>query len=257
MTSKAILFDSTLCAGCRACEEACCKKWGLPYNESVASQERLSEHKLTTLVTHGERYTRRLCMHCAEPACVSVCPVSALKKTPLGPVVYEEWRCIGCRYCMLACAFQAPSYEWSKALPKVMKCNMCQERLTAGKPTACSEACPTNATITGDRDALVMEAQRRIAENPKQYYDHIYGLREFGGTSVLFLSSVPIEDFGNSRGLPEEPLPLRTHRVLAFVPDVVGVGSLLLGGIYWITHRREEVLAAEGPRNSGTRRHDG
>jgi len=253
MANKAILFDSTQCVGCRACEEACSKKWALAYDETVASDERLSERKLTTIVTRGERYVRRLCMHCAEPTCVSVCPVGAFQKTALGPVVYEEARCMGCRYCMLACPFRVPVYEWSKVLPKVRKCDMCSERLLAGKPTTCSEACPTGATMTGDRDALVREAQRRLAESPKQYNGRIYGLADVGGTSVLMLSEVPLAQFGLRTSLPQEPLPALTGRVLAFVPDVVGVGAVLLGGVHWITHRREAVAAAEGGLRSGKR----
>lgn len=256
MASKSVLYDGTLCVGCRACEEACSKKWGLEYNQSIANTERLSEHKLTTIVTRDDQYARRLCMHCVEPTCVSVCPVGALQKTSLGPVVYEEERCIGCRYCMFACPFQVPVYEWSKPLPKVRKCNMCHERQVAGKPTACSEACPTGATKTGDRDALIAEARQRLAANPKQYDGRIYGLGEVGGTSVFMLSALPLEKFGYRGDLPAEELSILTRRVLAFVPDVVGVGSTLLGGIYWITHRREAVAAAEGGHGRRARRKD-
>ncbi len=245
MSAKAILYDSTLCVGCRACEEACSRKWGLPYDQAIASEERLSERKLTTIVTRREHYARRLCMHCVEPTCVSACPVGALQKTSLGPVVYDEGRCMGCRYCMFACPFQVPVYEWSKALPKVRKCDMCYARQASGKPTACSEACPTGATMTGDRQAVLREARRRLAETPKQYNGRIFGLADAGGTSVFILSSVPLEQFGIPTGLPQEPLPMLTRRVLSFVPDVAGVGSVLLGGIYWITHRREEVAAVE------------
>jgi formate dehydrogenase iron-sulfur subunit len=254
MSTKAILYDSTLCVGCRACEEACSKKWGLAYNQSIAAEEKLSERKLTTILTRGEHYARRLCMHCVEPSCVSACPVGALQKTSLGPVVYEEDRCMGCRYCMFACPYQVPAYEWSKVLPKVRKCDMCYQRLASGKPTACAEACPTGATIVGERDAMIREARRRLQESPKQYNGRIFGLADAGGASVFFLSAVPLEQFGLPTGLPQEPLPLLTRRVLAFVPDVVGVGSILLGGIYWITHRREEVAAAEGDNGGRARR---
>jgi formate dehydrogenase iron-sulfur subunit len=243
---RAILYDSTLCIGCRLCEGACADKWGLPYDDAVAAEEKLSDHKLTTIVTHGERYTRRLCMHCADPTCVSVCPVGAFQKTKLGPVVYDQDRCIGCRYCMLACPFQVPAYEWNLRLPRVKKCDMCVERQLAGQPTACAEICPTGATICGERDELLAEARRRIAANPGQYYDHIYGLAEVGGTSVLFLSAVPFEELGLRAQLPNQPLPVLTWRALALVPDIVVVGTVLLGGIWWITHRREEVAAAEG-----------
>src|SRR5579885_105763 len=243
--SKGILYDSTLCVGCRLCEGACAERWRLRYKDKVAAEERLSAHKLTAIETHGERYSRRLCMHCVEPACASVCPVGALQKTSLGPVVYDASKCMGCRYCMLACPFQVPTYEWNQRLPKVRKCDMCYDRQRAGKPTACSEACPTGATICGEREALVAEARRRMAEKPDQYYPRIYGLREAGGTSVLYLSAVPFEQIGLRTRVPQEPLPALTWRVLHLVPDVVSVGSVLLGGIWWITNRRDEVARKE------------
>jgi len=244
---KAILYDSTLCIGCRLCEGACAERWGLPYDDKIAAEEKLSAHKLTAVQTHGERFSRRLCMHCEDPTCASVCPVGAFRKTALGPVVYDEARCIGCRYCMLACPFQVPAYTWNSRLPVVKKCDLCYERQQAGLTTACAEACPTGATISGERDALIAEARRRIAENPGQYYDRIYGIEEVGGTSVLFLSAVPFEELGFRAGLPREPLPLLTWRALSHVPDIVVVGTVLLGGVWWITHRREEVAAAEAP----------
>ena len=168
--SKAILYDSTLCIGCKACEGACAERWGLPYNDKIAAEETISAHKLTAVQTHGERYSRRLCMNCQQPACASVCPVGALQKTALGPVVYDGDKCMGCRYCMQACPFQVPSYEWDKRLPKMRKCNMCYERQSEGKQTACAEACPVGATICGDRDELLAEAHKRLAEKPGGYY---------------------------------------------------------------------------------------
>lgn len=247
--AKAILFDSTQCVGCRACEEGCAKRWNLPYNDAVAQQERISARKLTTVTTHGERFSRRLCMHCTDPTCVSVCPVAALQKTALGAVVYDENRCMGCRYCMLACPFQVPSYEWESRLPRVKKCDFCYDRQREGKVTTCSEACPTGATITGDRDALLLEARKRLAENPDGYYPRIYGLNEVGGTSVLVLAAVPFEQLGWPVNLPQEPLPDLTWAALKHVPSVVTLGSVLMGGIWWITHRRDEVAAAEGNRS--------
>jgi formate dehydrogenase iron-sulfur subunit len=244
--SYAILFDSTRCVGCRQCEAACAARWNLPYDETVGSQERLSAKKLTTIQTFGERYSRKLCMHCAEPSCASACPVGAFRKTAEGPVVYEASRCIGCRYCMLACAFQVPTYEWSERLPKVAKCDMCYELQRAGKPTACAEACPTQATISGNRDTLIADARKRIAENPGSYVDRIYGLQEVGGTSVLYLSAVPFDQIGMRTGLTQQPLPGLTWNALSLVPGIVSVGSVLLGGVWWITHRREEVARAEG-----------
>lgn len=245
MSSRAILYDSTLCVGCRACEQACAEKWNLAYNEKIGADEQLSAHKLTTIQTHGDKYVRKLCMHCAEPTCVSVCPVGALRKTALGPVVYDQSKCMGCRYCLTACPFQVPVYEWSSRLPRVRKCDMCYERQAAGKQTACAEACSFGATISGDRDALIAEAQKRLAEKPGQYQPHIYGLQEAGGTSVLFLSAVPFDQLGLRTDLPTDPLPVRTWAALSHIPDVVSIGAVLMGGVYWITHRREAVAKAE------------
>lgn len=243
--SRAILYDATLCVGCRECEKACAARWSLPYNDRIGAEETLSAHKLTTIKTHGEKFSRRLCMHCEDPSCVSACPVGAFTKTALGPVVYDETKCIGCRYCMLACPFQVPTYEWTSRTPRVRKCDLCYEGGKEGKPTACSEACPTNATITGERDALIAEAKRRIAEKPGEYHPKIYGIQEAGGTSVLFLSGIPFEQAGLNTRVPQEPPRRLTGKALSFVPDIVSAGSVLLGGVYWITHRREKVAAAE------------
>ena len=243
--SKALLYDATMCIGCKQCEKACSDKNKLPYDDNIALEEKQSEHKYTVVLTKGDKFMRRLCMNCAEPACASVCPVGALRKTALGPVIYEEDRCMGCRYCMVACPFGVPKYEWNKVLPRVKKCTMCSDRVAAGQQTACAEACPTGATKFGERDELIAEAQKRIHDNPSNYVNHIYGLNEVGGTSVLLLSSVPFEQFGYRADLSQDPLPMLTYRVLSRIPDFVPLGGMMLGGIWWITHRREEVAAAE------------
>ncbi len=244
---KAILYDATLCIGCKACEQACAERNNLPYDAAVAAEARQSDHKLTVVLTgSGDRFMRRLCMHCEDPTCASVCPVGAFRKTAEGPVVYDESRCMGCRYCMVACPFGVPRYEWSQVLPRVRKCDLCADRLASGGQTACAEICPTGATKVGERDALVAEARERIRSDPGRYVDHIYGLTEVGGTSVLLLSGVPFESFGYRADLIQQPLPLLTYRVLSRIPDLVVLGGVMLGGIWWITSRREEVAAAEG-----------
>jgi len=244
--SKALLYDATVCIGCKQCEQACADKNKLRYDDTVAAEQRQSDHKYTVVLTKGDKFMRRLCMNCQEPACASVCPVGALRKTEAGPVTYDENKCMGCRYCMVACPFGVPKYEWGKVLPKVQKCTMCADRVAAGQQTACADICPTGATKFGERDDLIQEAQQRIRDNPGHYINHIYGLTEVGGTSVLLLSRVPFEEFGYRADLSKDPLPILTYRVLSRIPDFVPLGGMLLGGVWWITHRREEVAAAEG-----------
>jgi formate dehydrogenase iron-sulfur subunit len=245
--SKAILYDATLCIGCKQCEDACAKQNQLPYDDKIAAEPVQSEHKFTVVLTKDDTYMRRLCQHCEHPACASVCPVGAFHKTKEGPVVYDVWKCIGCRYCMMACAFSVPKYEWQSLNPRVRKCIMCPDRVTAGKPTACAEICPTGATKFGEHKDLVLEAQERIRQNPSNYIDHIYGLQEVGGTDVLMLSSVPFEQFGLPKleRVGDVALPEYTSRVMNYMPDFIPLWGLVLGGVYWVSNRRQEVAEVE------------
>jgi len=245
--SFAILNDLTKCIGCRACVLACGEINGLP---AASPDAKLSATTWTAVERRAGLNVRRQCMHCLEPACVSVCPVGALQKTSQGPVVYDESRCMGCRYCMLACPFGMPKYEWSELVPGVRKCGMCFDRAVShGEQPACTAACPYGATQFGERDALVAEARRRIAENPGRYVDKVYGERDAGGTSVLYLSSVPFEQLGFPSALNGDPYPRLTWEILSKLPNVVGVAAVALFGIHWITRRREDVARAEGTRD--------
>jgi len=205
----------------------------------------LSATNYTQIEEWGEHYVRRMCMHCISPSCVSVCPVAALRKTDLGPVLYDAKRCIGCRYCMQSCPFSVPRYEWDEVVPAIAKCDGCYDRIEQGGINACAEACQFGATISGPRPELIEEAHRRLREYPDEYYQHVYGENEIGGTSVLFVSPVSFEELGFKIGLGEEPLPELTLEALARVPGIVTVGGALLLAIRWITQRRDEVAQAE------------
>jgi formate dehydrogenase iron-sulfur subunit len=243
--SKGILYDATLCIGCKMCEKACAERNSLPYDHTIAAESLQSDHKYTVVLTKNDKFMRRLCMNCQDPTCVSVCPVGAFTKSSQGPVTYSASRCMGCRYCMLACPFSVPKYEWSKTLPLVRKCDMCADRVATNQPTACAEVCPTGATKFGDREELLAEAKDRIAKSPGQYLNHVYGVTEVGGTSVLLLSSVPFESFNYQTDVSSDALPLLTYRVLSHIPDLVTIGAVALGGIWWLTNRKNEVAAAE------------
>jgi formate dehydrogenase iron-sulfur subunit len=272
--SKAILVDTTKCIGCGACAAACKVVNGLPLDDVAAgkqpSADSLSEEELVAFAqsdgevggvlsaqalnvveTHGDVFVRRFCMHCQDPTCASVCPVGALRKTAAGPVVYDADRCMGCRYCMMACPFGIPRYEWKALFPKVAKCTMCAPRQERGLAPACVAACPVQASIFGERDELLAEAEKRVSDNPSGYFPHIYGKQEVGGTSVFYLSAVPFESLGFPANVPHDPLPMYTYRVLSKIPNIVTAGAFLLGGVWWITNRREEVARAEKDRDQG------
>ncbi len=236
-----ILFDATKCIGCGACAEACKEQNKLPGPVEAAP----SAYTWTTVEAKGEAYVRHLCMHCLVPTCASVCPVGALRKTPEGPVVYDAEKCMGCRYCMMACPFDVPKYQWDRAVPVVGKCIMCAGRVKEGRPTACAEACPAEATVFGSRADLLREAKARIAAEPAKYVDHVYGLKESGGTGVLMVAGVPFAALGLKTALPEDPPAMRTWQVLSNIPDFVAVWGVFLYGVHWITARREAVAAFE------------
>lgn len=239
-----LLFDATRCIGCEACSAACKEQNVLP----LPIEARTTAYTWTTVLRREGVNLRILCMHCLDPTCVSVCPVGALQKTAEGPVVYDAGRCIGCRYCILACPFGVPKYQWDRPLPVVGKCVMCFDRVKAGQATACAAVCPTGATAFGEREELIREARGRIREAPERYVDHVYGEEEAGGTSVLMLSPVPFATLGLRTNLPKQPLPLLTWQVLSKVPDFVALAGVFLYGLFWITKRRDEVQAVERSR---------
>jgi formate dehydrogenase iron-sulfur subunit len=245
-TPQGLLIDTTRCIGCGACSLACAERNGLPVPDTARRDADLSDRAFTVVRAQGGRFVRRLCMHCDEPTCASVCLVGAFRKTAGGPVVYDESRCIGCRYCMQACPFTVPRYEWDKVLPRVRKCDLCAPRLAEGRPTACAAACPTGATRFGPRDALLAEARARIAAEPGRYLPQVYGAVEAGGTSVLLISDVPFAALGYPDDLPHEALPALTWRVMSQVPRFAVTAGVFLAGVYWITNRREEVAAEQG-----------
>ena len=234
--SYAMLIDTTRCMGCMACQSACQEEYGFPEQE----EEQLSATARTVVEEHEGYYVRKMCMHCASPSCVSVCPVGALKKTDEGPVTYDASACMGCRYCMVACPFDIPKYEWNSLTPRVQKCTMCHHRVVAGELPACAEACPADAVTFGEHRKLLTEARLRIASEPDNYVPRIYGERIVGGTSVLYLSAVPFEQLGFTGKQGTEPMPELTWKALSKIPEVVTLGGACMMGLFWIVDRRNK-----------------
>ncbi|MCK5310936.1 MAG: 4Fe-4S dicluster domain-containing protein [Desulfobacteraceae bacterium] len=254
--SLGVLHDITKCIGCRKCEEACNKVNKLaqpekPFDDlSVLNQKRRTDSDIYTVVNKfkGDNpvFVKKQCNHCLEPACASACFVKAFKKTKAGAVIYDESLCVGCRYCMVACAFEIPAYEYHKALtPRVTKCTMCHPRLLEGKLPGCVDACPKEALIFGDRDELIKSAWQRIYKYPDQYTEHVYGEHEMGGTSWLYLSKHPFSKVGMREDLGKKSAPELTAGPLSAVPIIVGLWPVLLTGVYAISKRKDKVAKEE------------
>jgi len=258
--SYGVLHDTTLCTGCRSCEAACNEVNELPTPEksfkdlTLLDQKRRTSESEYTVVNRsdnsaiGERsvFWKIQCNHCREPACASACFVGAFTKTPEGAVIYNPDVCVGCRYCMIACPFNIPAYEYDEAFkPRIMKCTMCHPRILEGKLPGCVEACPIEALTFGKRDDLVIIARERIRKYPDRYIDHIYGEYEMGGTNWLTITGTPFEELDFRSDLGITPAPEFTSGALSMVPVIVGMWPVLLGGIYIINQRKQKIEAKE------------
>lgn len=259
-----MLYDATLCIGCKACMSACRDANDL----ELESHSRLYDDPIDLSANtcniiklyegeEGNSFVKQQCMHCIDPACAAACMMGSFQKRQNGIVTWKPERCIGCRYCQVACPFGIPKFEWESAIPAMVKCQMCLAKAgttdegqlnEVGQP-ACTEVCPREAVIYGPYEELKAEALRRIADNPERYEDHVYGLEEVGGTQVLYLTArgIPFSRLG----LPElgpEPVPALPvglqHRIYkGFIAPVAVYG--VVAGLVWRS-RRQEDRTAEG-----------
>jgi formate dehydrogenase iron-sulfur subunit len=258
--SGGVLHDATLCIGCRKCEQACNEVNELPApavpftDRTVLKEKRRTNSRAYTVVNEytvaGREdrpiFRKNQCNHCLEPACASACFVQAFKKTPSGAVTYDPTVCVGCRYCMIACPFAIPAYEYDNpTTPVVRKCTMCYPLISKGKLPGCVAKCPTEALVFGERKDLIRTARERIYKHPERYIDHIYGEHEMGGTSWLYLAGVPFEQVGLREDLGVTSAPQLTKGALGAVPMVVGLWPVFLTGVWAITKRKEKIAAEE------------
>jgi len=248
-----VLVDTTVCIGCRNCEWACKTAHELPAepletfkDRSVFDTMRRPDDAALTVVNEYVNpantalpYDVKVqCMHCDRPACLSACIVGAFSKKENGAVVWDGDMCIGCRYCMVACPFQVPAFEYHKPIqPEIRKCDFCVDRQARGELPACVEICPVEALTFGPREELLYVARRRIRQSSGRYIDHIYGETEVGGTSWMYLAGREFTELGlPSVGTAPAPGTSEAiqHGIFAyFIPPVALYA--LLGSIMWLS----------------------
>jgi len=259
-----MLVDTTKCIGCRNCEINCHKYYNLPdirlagtdaspeldaYHYNVVKFYQVNTGSITKNIS-----IHKQCFHCSNPACMSVCPVGALHKTENGSVIWNEGKCIGCRYCQNACPFDIPKFEWNVGWegltggPKIAKCIFCYELVTTQNTTTiCNQVCPTKAILFGERDDMIAEAHDRISANPDRYYNYVYGEQEVGGTALLYINAVSPDQLG----LPttkNQFYPEYTHEFLSRIPLEISAIAIVLSGIYIFRSRR---MASKAENSSG------
>ena len=252
-----LLYDATLCIGCKTCTIACRDANGLD-PDTAGSPNRLynapldlSARAKTVIKLYAEgpvrSYVKAQCMHCVDPACASACMLGALKKRQFGIVTYDPDLCVGCRYCEIGCPFGVPKFEFAKAAPKIVKCELCKERLAAGQEPACTAVCPRKAVVYGTRTELLKEAKRRLAESPGRYVPKVYGETDGGGTQVLYLSSVPFEKLGLP-ALGDEPAPQLARSIQHGVYRGFAAPAALYAVLGFVMMRNRKSAAAAAPQ---------
>lgn len=256
--SYGMLIDLSKCMGCRGCQVAC-KQWNnLPGEQTtlgndLTNPQQRSAYTWTTiefLTTEREgktlsTFTKSGCLHCLEPACESVCIAAAIKKQANGAVTIDHDKCIGCRYCQIGCPFGVPKYEFDKSVPRMQKCDMCFTRIEAGYEPACATTCPSDAILFGERDELMKIAKERIAKGGGKYVDHVYGEQEAGGTSVLYISAVPLDLTALNLSVTHEAVPSFTWKAMKQLPALLGVVATASLGLLAYSHRRATLEAEQ------------
>jgi Fe-S-cluster-containing dehydrogenase component len=253
-----LLVDAVRCVGCRACVTRCREANGKAPEVRVLAGAAYDapvdlNAQTPTVIRRWARekdsgFVKAQCMHCVDPACVSVCMLGALHKAEHGVVAYDVDKCVGCRYCQVACPFNVPKFEWAKAAPRIVKCELCRHRAKDGKGPACAEVCPRDAVTAGARGALLAEARRRMATRPGAYHAGIYGEQDGGGTNVLVLSPVPFETLGLP-ALGPEPAPALSESVQHGIYQGFAAPIALLGVLSVVTWRNRRH-GAEQPQGN-------
>jgi tetrathionate reductase subunit B len=156
-----MVIDVRRCIGCHACTVACKSEFDVPLGENRTWVEYVEKGVYPNV---GRSFLPRLCNHCYEPPCVNACPTNATyKREQDGVVVVDSGLCIGCKYCILACPYDArflnPVNGWAD------KCDFCIHRVSKGLVPSCVNTCVGGARIFGNVADPTSEISVMIAQN--------------------------------------------------------------------------------------------
>ena len=201
----------------------------------------------------------RRCMHCDNPACATICPFSANHKQPNGAVVIDQDLCFGGAKCKTVCPWEIPQRQsgvgiYLHVLPTLMgngvmyKCDLCNDRLRQGKLPGCIEACPRKALLIGPKEKI----EALAAERAGQMNGYIYGKKENGGTSTLYVSPAPFDLInGTMKKKPGQPdMPPGVERRMAGTDNLgkmvlatpaLGVAAGAVGAFKWLSRRKTRI----------------
>ena len=187
--------DLDRCTGCKACVAACHSLNGLDEDETWRSVGLLvgggtaRSDAASTVEPVWHQHVTTACHHCVEPACLAGCPVEAYEKDPItGIVAHLDDQCIGCRYCMLTCPYEIPTFN--DRLGVVRKCDMCSDRLADGEEPACVQGCPTDAISIGLVDAAALRAD--LIVDPDGRLVPTAPLSAHTGPTTVYLTKRPV-----------------------------------------------------------------
>ena len=249
-----MLYDATRCIGCQACVTACKTANNLPGNLYDPPKDLDGYTKNIIKLYEGEgeySYMKQQCMHCIDPGCTNACMIGAFKKREFGIVTWDKDRCIGCRYCQVACPYNVPKFQWDTAVPDIVKCELCNHMLARGEEPGCCQACPKEAVIFGTYEELLADARQRIADRPERYYPagdpQIFGDTEGGGTQVLYLAGVDFEKLGlpvlGDDGVGVQSRTIQHGIYKGFIAPVALYG--ILGAVLWRNRRTAKKEASD------------
>ena len=182
MARYGMLINTKKCIGCYACRVACQRQNNLLPTEDFIRYE---EHEVGTYPNVRVETVPLQCMHCEDAPCAAVCPTHATYITDSGVVLVDEEKCIGCKYCMMACPYGVRS--WSPSEHVVEKCTLCGQLTSVGEEPKCVAACCASARFYGDLDDPNSDASKALAAAGA---DSVHRLKDVGnGPQTAYILS--------------------------------------------------------------------